>query len=398
MGNGKAQQTHPINLQKKRTKDHIYVSPELAMYLRDCEVQHDWFPDHSVLIAKFHSLGKPPKIPIWRQPKSMPWKEIDSTAHAKKYEKPVLPENLTEAFRTVCHSVEIAAKSTLQAKQQVLPDCSQGRAATLEVRWGQEHSAPPKVAREGEYQPEYHGLNLQHARWMRQYRRMLNFARMDPTKPGHAFIHRQQLWQSIKAAAGFSPNFPQWWGNTYPEHAMPDEPPDPEVARLLCNSFHRSLVAFEKALNQQRTAAAKQRRAEDPMLIFRDLKQSAPQPAQMLLNQPAAKIIRVEEDDSSIVACPEQQWDPKVPLQTPVGITNIIHAEPDQIWIDNLDSLQPGVKVTQEKYVGELTALFDQFGQEWTKRWDGHLNVDPSKWDPIKSSYWSRWGQPPRLT
>jgi hypothetical protein len=371
-----------VTCKNKSTKDHIYVSPELAMYLKDCEVQHDWFPDHSVIIAKFHSLGKPPKIPIWRQPKSIPWKEIDPAAIAKQYQPPEKQANLTEAYRLVCHSVEAAAKRTLQAKQQHLPDCSQGRAATLEVRWRQEHSSPPKVAREGEYQPEYHGLNLQHARWMRQYRRMLNFARMDPNKPGHAYVHRQQLWQSIQSAAGFSPNFPRWWGDTNPDQTMPNEPPGPEEATRLCNSFHKSLTAFEKALNQQRTASAKQRRTEDPMLIFRDLKQPPPQPVQMLLNQPAATVTRVE-DDSSIVVHPEQQWDPAVPLQTPEGIKTIIHAEPDQIWIDDTENLQPGSKISQEKYVGELTALFAQFGQEWTKRWDRHLQIDPSRWDPI---------------
>ena len=29
------------------------------MYLKDVEVQHDWFADHSILIARFHPLGKP---------------------------------------------------------------------------------------------------------------------------------------------------------------------------------------------------------------------------------------------------------------------------------------------------------------------------------------------------
>lgn len=33
-------------------------------------------------------------------------------------------------------------------------------------------------------------------------------------------------------------------------------------------------------------------------------------------------------------------------------------------------SLQPGLSVHQEQYVGELTELFARFGQEWTKRWE----------------------------
>ena len=42
-----------------------------------------------------------------------------------------------------------------------------------------------------------------------------------------------------------------------------------------------------------------------------------------------------------------------------------------------------GYQVSQDKYVGELTQLFQHFADEWTKRWGRHLHTDPSRWDLI---------------
>eukprot|EP00435_Cladocopium_sp_Y103_P012744 s1175_g3.t1 len=381
----------------KTTKDHLYVSPELAKYLKDVEVQHDWFPDHSVLIATFHPLGKPPKLPIWRQPKPLPWSDVDAKDVEEAFVMPSDNQDPNAAYRSVCDEVEQAVSHALQVKDGHMPDCCKGRAATLEVRWRQEHSSPPKVAREGETQPGYHGLNLQHARWLRQARRLLNFARMDPAKPGNPHMHRRQLWQSILSASGFSPDFPRWWTMSCSQNALPVAMPDQETAREICNVFHRCLQSFEKSLNCQRTAAAKQRRIDDPMVIFRDLKNPSPQPVQMLLNQPKAAISHVDPEDNSIELHREQDWDSEVSLQTPAGVIPIVHAEPDKLWIQDVATLEVGQQVHQEQYVGELTQLFEQFGQEWSRRWDRHVNTDPCRWDDVVSFAESVLPRPPPM-
>ena len=318
-----------VTCKNKTTKDHIYVSPELAQYLKDVEVQQDWFPDHAVLIAKFHPLGKPPQLPIWRQPKPMPWDDIPLEAIQYEYQKPESQQDLTASYAQVCTNVEAAAALALTAKHKALPDACKGRAKTTEVRWRQEYSAPLRPSREGEYQPTYHGLNIQHARWIRQYRRILNFTRLPPEVTGNALTHRRKLWHSIKTAPGFAPCFAQWWMDNTRE-SLPVEAPSHQISVSICSHFHKHLQAFEKALNQQRTAAAKQRRVDDPMIIFRDLKQPPPQPVQMLLNRPTANITHVEDHECAIEVSQEKHWDTAIPLQTPVGQANIIHAEQGQ--------------------------------------------------------------------
>ena len=373
-----------VTCKNKTTKDHIYVSPELAQYLKDVEVQQDWFPDHAVLIAKFHPLGKPPQLPIWRQPKPMPWDDIPLEAIQYEYQKPESQQDLTASYAQVCTNVEAAAALALTAKHKALPDACKGRVKTTEVRWRQEYSAPLRPSREGEYQPTYHGLNIQHARWIRQYRRILNFTRLPPEVTGNALTHRRKLWHSIKTAPGFAPCFAQWWMDNTRE-SLPVEAPSHQISVSICSHFHKHLQAFEKALNQQRTAAAKQRRVDDPMIIFRDLKQPPPQPVQMLLNRPTANITHVEDHECAIEVSQEKHWDTAIPLQTPVGQANIIHAEQDKLWLDNVEGLQSGQMVSQDKYIGDLTELFEQFGQEWSRRWDRHLHVDPNRWNPIIS-------------
>ena len=52
---------------QKTTVDHLYISFELAMYLKDVFVEQDWFPDHAVLRAlraTFQALDAPPLLPL----------------------------------------------------------------------------------------------------------------------------------------------------------------------------------------------------------------------------------------------------------------------------------------------------------------------------------------------
>ena len=366
----------------KTTKDHLYLSPELALFLKDVEVQHDWFPDHSVLIAKFHPLGRPPKLPLWRQPKPIPWETVSTEQLESQFVEPSLPTDSSDAFHTLCLSVEDAVSSCLPDAS--LPPACFGRAQTREVRWKQEFSAPPKKGREGEYETTFHGLNLQHARWLRQYRRLLNLSRMNADN-AKTSCHRNQLWKSIVNASGFRPTFADWlWTAKGLQLSLEPTPERAEIEHL-CTVFHLELQAFEKALNQHRTASAKQRRVDDPNVIFQDLKQQPPQPVQMLLNRPHATVVEVDVENNAVVVEPEQDWHESCPLQLPGGASQVVHAEPDKVWVDDLRGVQLGDRVSQEQFVGELNALFQQFGKEWKKRWDRHANFSSSKWDPVIS-------------
>ena len=86
---------------QKTTKDHLYVSPQLAMYLKDVEVQHDWFADHSILIARFHPLGNPPLLPLWKRPAAIDWSVLTQADVAAQFEPPA-PN--ADPYQPICQS------------------------------------------------------------------------------------------------------------------------------------------------------------------------------------------------------------------------------------------------------------------------------------------------------
>ena len=60
-----------------------------------------------------------------------------------------------------------------------------------------------------------------------------------------------------------------------------------------------------------------------------------------------------------------------------------IVVEEDKVWVENLNNLQPGDEVTQETHIGDLTSLFDRFGDDWAARWDKHRHTPEAFWDPL---------------
>ena len=372
---------------QKTTIDHLYVSPQLAMYLKDVEVIHDLFADHSVVAAKFHSLGTPPMLPMWRKPAPIDWSHVDASAVAAKLQVPDYCSDHTEYYSTLCSQVEEAVDQAIRSKgKQPLPTQARGRGKTLEVKWVQEHTAPIKKAREGEHEPGFHGINQQHTRWTRQYRRLLNYVRLvqDFRERPTTVEHRLRLWQSIEQAAGFAPSFPAWFQLQAGLHQpLPSQPPAYEQAITICQTFHGFLTQFEKLLNTQRIHMAKQRRHDDPAIIFQDLRDEPPQPVQMLVDQRRTSIQEVDQDESAIITHQNTAWNLDQPIRSNGTQAQIIHAEERKIWLDHLEGFEVGHVVEQENYIGRLSDLFAKFHAEWNVRWDRHKNVDDDRWEPI---------------
>ena len=371
----------------RSTIDHLYVSPQLAMYLKDVEVQHDWFADHSVLIARFHPLGAPPLLPLWRKPTAIPCAEVQASQVETNLQLPPKHEDPTKMYTDLMQSIEQAVDASLaQTGKPALPTAAKGRATTLEIHWVREHSAPVKKPREGEFAPTFHGLDQQHSQWVKQYRRLTNYTRLakveEPTAAQQQ--HKENLWASIQAAKSFKPGFLEWLAN----HANATLPsihgyPNSADAVTLTTTFHKVLTVLEKTLNTKRSQAAKQRRQNDPAVIFQDLKDDPAQPVQMLIDHEQAIIHDVDQEEVAIITNKDVSWDLRAPLRCQNRSVSIIAAEESKIWVDQLDGLEVGRIVEQESYIGSLPELFAKFGDEWKQRWDRHLSADEAMWDPI---------------
>lgn len=371
----------------KTTKDHLFVSPELAMYLLDVEVDNTWFPDHAILYAKFKPLGSPPMLPLWKKPKPIDWQNIKNEELENEFHhNDDLSSDMTCNLRNLFQDVEQAVETLTNKKGQPMHASSKGRAQTLEVKWVREYTAPVKQGRQGEYQPQFHGACKQHAQWLRQYRRMVNLHQLVTANKQQdtAQQHKQNLWKAIRTAPGFQPNFLTWWemqgGPNFPAQV-----PTKEVLEKICENFHHHLATFEKQLTSKKIQAAKQKRVEDPMLIFQDLRKEPIMPVQVLVNRTSARVTAIDQDESALLIHPPCVWEGDKQIYGPQGPLPVIHGEADKIWVEDVTGIQVGSELSQEEYIGNLPSLFAQFAQEWQARWDRHLETPEERWNPITS-------------
>ena len=366
-------------------KDHIYLSPELAMYLEDVTVDQSIFKDHAVLAVALSSLGSPPKVPMWKQPLTIDWSKIpDLPQEDVQIDLHGTPEH---QYRSIMKKFEEVIDGTLQTHgKPTLLTRQKGRADTLEVHWVSEFSKPPRKGREGELQPSFHGIDPMHAKWLRQVRRLHNLVklrtRQSPTPQQRE--HASCLWDSIRRSPGFPPHFVAWWNQQHGHVAAVTESlPGLQTLQTMCETVEEDLTRMEKTLNKARVAQAKQRRLDDPNVIFKDLQKEPPKPCQTLLKPCRALITAIDEEESAILVEPSQPWDPAQEVYTPDKRLQIMHAEPDKLWVDKVCDDLVGQPVKQDQYMGQLNAIFDAFGSEWSRRWDRHLNVPSDFWDPI---------------
>eukprot|EP00438_Fugacium_kawagutii_P016204 Skav224054 [mRNA] locus=scaffold534:331640:336358:- [translate_table: standard] len=362
--------------------DHIYLSPELAEYLVGVSFDNEAFSDHAALGALLQFPEDPPMIPLWRQPNSLPWDQIPLPLPDSEVQQ-AMPDDPTQRYLTILQGFEQQVQQVCQSNAIPCPSSMLGRGATLEVRWVPEYSQPPLAGRPCDVKPTYHGVNARHAKWLRQLRRMHNFVRIAAQEPTtNVTNHLQGMWESIRKAAGFSPSFPEWWTQQqFP--TLPVQPPDHAVAKPLYEVFQKYFRTFEQSLQTQRTSEARKRRVDDPQVIFRDLKAEPPQPVQMLLRQGEAQILEVDPDQSAVVTTDCPTWDVEAKVRINGVSRTVIHSTEDKLWLDSIEGVSTGDKVVQETTVGSLVDLFDAFASEWSKRWDRHVNTDPSFWDPI---------------
>lgn len=133
----------------KTVKDHIYLSPELAVYLKDVWVENTWFKDHAVLQVSFHDLGSPPKVPMWRQPTAIEWDKVELLEEQTPFQSVKADPN--EWYEDIQNELENRVQKSLIAsgKPGLRPN-QRGRASTHEVKWVSEYSAPVRKGREND--------------------------------------------------------------------------------------------------------------------------------------------------------------------------------------------------------------------------------------------------------
>ena len=98
-------------------------------------------------------------------------------------------------------------------------------------------------------------------------------------------------------------------------------------------------------------------------------------------------ITAIDFENRKVTVDPPTHFDLEQPLCCNHSQCRVIEIDGNCITVDNLSDLTIGNDLRQEKYEASLEKLFTKFGEEWTKRWDKHLQVDDSHWGQIVSFF-----------
>ena len=370
---------------KARTRqDFCYISPELQHLLIQVDVINDVWPDHAMLLGRFHRLGEASKNDVWRTPGPFPW--------PKHWEVP--PDcwhsdrsAVDDRYRNLWQTIENHASQALPfhvSKQMV------GRAHTVrttQVRQGQ--VCHVRVGRTGDFQPQFHGCSVRHAQWIRQVRRLQAFVRSSGGSV-HSLVYRQHVWAAILHAPGFDGGFSHWWSNcAHKVHGSPELlpwfPPAESIAVPIFETVAIHVRLLEKQLMSTSRQYARLRRARNPNLIFRDIKGPSSHGVDFLIRPLQSNVTEVRADECSVLVDPPQPWASDRPVLAHGLPLNIIHVEEDCLWLQSIEGVQVGHCVSQLQCTGTKTDLEKAFAEAWKARWDRHAHVPEDRWVTILS-------------
>ena len=203
---------------------------------------HERFPDHSVLKARFQVGKEFALMYLWPMPSQCPGPKF-----LMRSLQWILAR--TDLYAQLWHCKEQQAKTSL-ARQWHPQMQGRGQRTTPLQRRG--WAAPPKKGRSMDFQHAFHGHSVQHARWMKQLRRLHNYKRWAASHYGSATsteaLHGLYLWKSIRNVSSIGHSFAKWWISRESIGFgdlgfVPDYPPNAAVAQALCDTFQGEVAA-----------------------------------------------------------------------------------------------------------------------------------------------------------
>ena len=370
--------------------DQIYISMELQHLLRKVEVIQDLFADHAVLVGEFASISSVLPRTVWHLPKRDSWQaelgtEPLPSRHAGSQDSPTVDERYGRIFQDFESQLNM-----MHCHQRACPwpRTFQGRAQPSQLQVRRSQVPPVKKARPGDANPEFFGPSLLYTQWFRQLRRLQMYVRLvDRNALSVPQRHQQQeLWKAICRAPGFGFSFEHWWAIHGPSTGghvteFSTRYPPWDEAHAMFEFFRTKVKRLEQDLRAKRVTSAHRRRADNPVLIFKDLKESRADPVEVLLQTTQVEVEEISQDESAIVLKDEVAFDPDKPLVGNGQQFTIIHAESDKVWVHPLPTLHVGQVLRQEVATGDLASIFQAFGKEWSRWWHRHSDDTLAKWD-----------------
>ena len=368
----------------ERRIDQIWISPELQGSMVALKVEDGWWADHSILQCTFDFVAADFNIDHWEMPLAFPWPQhwVENVAYQHDTDPSI-------AYASMWHGIEQSAMASMRGQHRVVSPQQCGRGVTLAPVKRRPSLAPCKLGREGDEQPKYVGVSMQHNRWFRQFRRLQALVR-NVHKQGTTVSQIEQrahLWQSIKSSPGFLGGFAQWWTNEalipkFPD-GFPFSLPDEFTLHQMCESFRVCLRAFEASLDQQKKSNARAKRRSDLTFVFKDCQKEKPPLVDALIQTNLGVVEQVNRDDQSIVFREPISFNEVDPILGKGHQLHLIQSDHDQLWVEDVHDLEPGDVVAQERAVTSDSAILHEFQNEWSQRWIKHSHLAEGQWDQI---------------
>lgn len=368
---------------KKTVKDFLWVSQEMLPFIKKVWVDDTFFADHAVLAIDVCFPRSSPQVPIWRKAMAIDWEEIQELDPLPLRDHQMTCEEIFVDLesRVDNHLKNVHSKGLLPSQK--------GRCQTQEVSFAKHNVTPLRRGRKHEYQLQFLGENFQHVRWCRQLRRLQSYVALTsaPGNAPHKWQHRRELWASILKAKGFGKSFELFWHSRPFKVAtvsdiLPTKPPPHEVALGFFLNFQAIFSSFEKTLIRERTKLARQRRTDDPNVIFKDLARPRSLPVQTILSKSIVHVSYVSTDHKHIEYTPAR-LDTTQPVFGPVGMLMPDSHEAGKMDFQMDPQIQTGDTLVQQTLQGELSEVFDAFHNLWSPRWNKHRDTDADRWKPF---------------
>ena len=285
-----------------RRLDQLWISPELQHAYCMTQVDFDHWADHAAVSASFSLAALSSAVHVWRVPQPFPWPAEWSCKVCVDFQG-----DLTTSYAQFWNQVETQAKGWNQHHGLSVTRKQCGRASVLETTPTRHFLAPVKKGREGDIQPEYLGVSLQHARFFRQLRRLQSLCRIlakgELSWSGR--FNRDDTWRAIRTAVGFPGGFGLWWGvqglQPVLEGPLPLLCPALDFAQGLFTGFQTFVRQYEQKLISHRYQFSKTRREKCLAHVFRDCKDDPLPQADTLLDRLEIGVEEVRPEDQSLV-------------------------------------------------------------------------------------------------
>ena len=372
----------------KTRRDYLFISPELQTLFESCSVDHFAWSDHATVVAHFRG-GQAELVQYpWPLPRPILWSQLENRP-AGKFVDFTSSVDVNVSYTELWSDVEQCAQECASSQGKPIHHHCLGRGSRLRPNKVTVTSPPVSLGRKGDCQPEYYGSSWQHALMFRQVRRLQSYVRLvcaGSTTNTH-LEHKASLWHAILRAPGFKPSFEQWWVDQeclwmlLPE--MPVTPPSHPTAVCVFEAVQTFVRQFEAQLNKQRAYAHRLRKGHDMKQVYAAVRRDPPAPVEVLLHSTKGEVESIDHDDMAVEFKQPVAWNEAIPFVHQGRKLDVVFVAEDKLWLESVESIQPGDTIVQHSGVGKLEEIFQAFIEQWSFRWSKHDAIPDTQWASV---------------